>query len=222
MQAIMETVFDICYLTTVMVLGLRMVIGAGKNRQRSLFGWMAVVLGFGDAFHLVPRAYALCTTGLEANAAALGVGKFITSITMTLFYVMLYRVWQGRYRAQNTRGLTAGVLLLAVVRIALCLLPQNDWLNYRQPLFWGVLRNIPFAILGGLMIVLFLRSAKGDGALRWMWLAITLSFGFYIPVVLFSGEYPLVGTLMIPKTLAYVWIVWMGYREYGIRPKSTI
>ena len=46
-----------------------------------------------------------------------------------------------------------------------------------------------------------------------MWLAITLSFGFYIPVVLWADTIPAVGALMIPKTCAYVWIVVMGYRE---------
>ena len=37
-----------------------------------LFGIMAVTLGLGDAFHLIPRAYALCTDGLAAHTAALG------------------------------------------------------------------------------------------------------------------------------------------------------
>ena len=61
------------------------------------FGIMAVVLGVGDSFHLVPRAVALCTTGLENFTAALGVGKFITSITMTVFYILLYYVWRVLY-----------------------------------------------------------------------------------------------------------------------------
>ena len=41
-----------------------------------------------------------------------------------------------------------------------------------------------------------------------------LSFAFYLPVVLLSGMYPLVGMLMIPKTLAYVWVVWMCWQLY--------
>ena len=45
-----------------------------------------------------------------------------------------------------------------------------------------------------------------------MWLTILLSFGFYIPVVLFADTIPLMGMLMIPKTLAYLWTVWIGYR----------
>ena len=57
---------------------------------------MAALLGAGDSFHLVPRSYALWTNGLEANAAALGFGKFVTSITMTVFYLILYYIWLDR------------------------------------------------------------------------------------------------------------------------------
>ena len=57
----------------------------GESRQRSDTMIMAVLLGSGDAFHLVPRAAALCTTGLENFTVQLGLGKWITSITMTIF-----------------------------------------------------------------------------------------------------------------------------------------
>ena len=46
---------------------------------------------------------------------------------------------------------------------------------------------------------------------RWMWLTIVLSFGFYIPVVLWGDVLPVIGLLMIPKTCAYVWTVLIGY-----------
>ena len=215
-QAIVETVFDAVYLCTVITLGILMLKGAKNNKQYALFGAMAVILGCGDAFHLVPRAYALCTTGLEAHAAALGVGKLVTSITMTIFYVILYHIWRKRYEITGRTGLTAAVYLLAAVRIILCAFPQNDWLSYRQPLLWGVLRNIPFAIMGLIIIVIFYQEARrrNDRAFRWMWLAIVLSFGFYIPVVLFAEVVPMIGMLMIPKTLAYVWVVWMGFSEF--------
>ena len=98
MQAIMETLFDAAYLVTVVTLGCIMVKSA-QDRETKLFGWMAVILGCGDAFHLVPRAWALCTDGLAAHAAALGAGKFITSITMTIFYVILYHIDGRRIRA---------------------------------------------------------------------------------------------------------------------------
>lgn len=96
----------------------------------------------------------------------------------------------------------------------LCIMPQNGWLSATAPLSWGIYRNIPFALLGLLMIVLFYQSAKqhNDRAFRWMWLTIVLSFGFYIPVVLWADVVPLIGMLMVPKTCAYVWTVCLGYR----------
>ena len=221
MQAVMETLFDIVYLVSVITIGILMIRGCRGERQFRLFGCMAVVLGAGDAFHLVPRALALCTTGLEHYTAALGIGKLITSVTMTIFYVLLYYVWRLRYQVRGRKGLTAAVYGLAGLRILLCLLPQNQWLSAEAPLSWGIYRNIPFAFLGLLVIILFYRSAKEqkDRAFRWMWLTIVLSFGFYIPVVLWADVVPMIGMLMIPKTCAYVWTVLIGYsamkRECG-------
>lgn len=90
MQAIFETLFDIVYLTTVITLGIKMIKNHNGQKQYLLFGIMAVTLGCGDAFHLVPRAVALCTTGLADYTTALGIGKMITSVTMTVFYVLLF------------------------------------------------------------------------------------------------------------------------------------
>ena len=213
MQAIVETLFDVVYLIGVITIGVLIIWGSKGKRQFKLFGWMAVVLGAGDSFHLVPRALALCTTGLENYTVSLGLGKWITSVTMTIFYVLLYYVWRQRYQIKGQSALTAAVYVLAGVRIALCMMPQNQWLSTEAPLSWGIYRNIPFALLGLLVIVLFYRSAKarGDRAFRWMWLTIVLSFGFYIPVVLWADTIPMIGMLMIPKTCAYVWTVLIGY-----------
>lgn len=213
MQAIVETLFDAVYLASVITLGILMIKGSKKNAQFRLFGWMAVVLGAGDSFHLVPRALALCTTGLENYTVPLGLGKWITSVTMTVFYVLLYYVWRQRYQIRGKAGITMAVYALAAARVALCMMPQNQWLSAASPLSWGIYRNIPFALMGLLIIVLFYQSARqhGDSAFRWMWLTIVLSFGFYIPVVLWADMIPMIGMLMIPKTCAYVWTVLIGY-----------
>ena len=183
MRAVIETVFDIFYLVTVLTVGIRMIRGSKTGTQFRLFGLMAVVLGAGDSFHLVPRALAL------------------------------YYVWRKRYQIEGQKNVTAAVYALSAVRVVLCMMPQNQWLTNHTPLAWGILRNVPFALLGLLIIVLFYRSAKqnNDKAFRWMWLTIVLSFGFYIPVVLWADVNPLIGMLMIPKTCAYVWTVLIGY-----------
>lgn len=213
MQAIFETLFDVVYLVTVITLGILMIRSSKGKKQYFLFGVMAVTLGCGDAFHLVPRAIALCTTGLENYTAALGIGKLITSVTMTLFYVLLYYVWRFRYQVDGKKNVTAAVWVLAVCRIVLCLMPQNAWAGSNPPLSWGIYRNIPFTILGVLVVVLFYKSAKDtqDQPFCFLWLAVVISFACYIPVVLFADTIPSVGMLMIPKTCAYVWVVLIGY-----------
>ncbi len=213
MQAIGETIFDIVYLILVIALGINMIIRSNGNKQYRLFGITAVVLGFGDSFHLVPRVIALCTTGFEDYTVALGTGKFITSITMTVFYLILYYIWRLRYNIKNSEKLTVAVYTLVAARIILCLFPQNNWTGIDAPLSWGIYRNIPFAILGALITVLFYKSSRknDDIRLKNFWLAIVISFGCYIPVVLFADSIPAVGMLMIPKTCAYLWMVIMGF-----------
>ena len=212
-QALGETGFDVVYLVTVITIGILMILKSKGVKQYLLFGIMAVVLGVGDSFHLVPRALALCTTGLESYTVYLGIGKLITSITMTVFYILLYYVWRIRYKVEGKNYLTYTVYGLSLSRVILCLFPQNEWLSADAPLNWGIYRNIPFALLGLLIIVLFFNSAiqNNDKEFKFMWLTIVLSFGFYIPVVLWADVYPMIGMLMIPKTCAYVWTVFIGY-----------
>lgn len=213
MQAIGESIFDIVYLIVVITLGIKMIRGSHTRRQYLLLGIMAVILGLGDAFHLIPRVLAQCTTGMENYTVALGAGKLITSITMTVFYVILYFAWRERYEEKKRKCLTVTVYTLAIVRIILCLFPQNQWISHNPSLAWGIYRNIPFLLLGIIIVMLFYTKTRKnhDKAFRWMWLTIVISFGCYLPVVLFAGSIPMVGMLMIPKTCAYVWAVLIGY-----------
>lgn len=213
MQAIMETLFDIFYLTTVISMGIIMIRKSQKGTVTRLFGIMAIILGSGDAFHLVPRAYSLMTIGLENNLVALGIGKLITSITMTIFYLILYYVLRKRFKIEGHQKTTYTLIVLAVIRVVLCFMPQNMWTSVDAPFVWGIYRNIPFLIMGIIMIVMSYRYAKRDDdkIFKNLWLAILLSFGFYAAVVLGAGTYTLLGMLMIPKTIMYVWIVKMGY-----------
>ena len=211
MQAIFETLFDVVYLITVVTLGFIMIKRSEGERQYLLFGIMAVTLGFGDAFHLVPRAVALCTTGLDNYIAPLGIGKLITSITMTIFYVLMYYAYRERYSVSGESSLTISVWALAIARIILCLFPQNGWTSADAPLAWGIYRNIPFTILGVIIVVLYYRASRNDKAFRWMYLSIIISFACYIPVVLFADSIPIIGMLMIPKTCAYVWSVLISF-----------
>lgn len=221
MQKIFETLFDIFYLTTVIYLGITMMKKSKGSKEFFLFGLMALVLGLGDAFHLVPRAVALNTKGLDAFTFYLGLGKAITSVTMTIFYVLLYYVYKERYKVNNKK-LDITIYILAIARILLSLMPQNKWFSKDAPLSWGIYRNIPFLVLGILIIVLFYQKQKEtrDKNFKYLWLTIVLSFAFYLPVVLFSSKVPALGALMVPKTCAYIWTVLIGYSTMKMEVKN--
>lgn len=216
MQAIMEPIFHISYLISVIFIGFTMIKKSNGNAYYKWFGIMAVILGFGDAFHLIPRIIALQTTGFESHVVSLGFGKFITSITMTIFYLILYYLWKMRFKITNVSKLDVVMWSLAIVRIVLCFFPQNEWFISDSSITWAIIRNIPFAIMGILMIILLYRSGieHNDRNAKKMAIAVILSFAFYIPVVLWARVHFLIGMLMIPKTLAYLWIVFIGFKEF--------
>lgn len=222
-QGIMELLFDAAYLITAMTVGI-LLIAKGKTKFFKMFGIMAVVLASGDAFHLVPRVIALLTTGLEANAFWLGLGKLITSVTMTGFYIILYFILEEEYNPSQKQKLffRISIFAMAILRIVLCALPQNNWFSTEGSLLMGILRNIPFAIIGIEIIVLcfMIYKDKKDKSYFWMAVMVILSFGFYIPVVLWSASVPIIGILMIPKTLAYVGVVIIGLVKYKKYTKS--
>ncbi|MEG1613065.1 MAG: hypothetical protein RR357_02740 [Clostridia bacterium] len=215
LQGIMEMIFDLCYFAIALTVGLILVV-KGKTKYFKLFGIMAIVLASGDSFHLVPRIVSLLGDGMEANAWALGFGQLITSITMTIFYVILYFVWELRAKPEKTTFLRVSIIMLALARIIICCFPQNNWFNLDGNFLFGILRNVPFAIIGIIIIVLSFMQYKqnSDKDYMYMGIAIILSFAFYIPVVLFAGVVPAIGALMIPKTIAYVWIVMIGFSEH--------
>ena len=212
MQAIAEALFDIIYLDRVIAIGTLMIRQCKANLQYKLFGIMAVTLGLGDAFHLVPRAIALCTTGLEDYTVALGIGKLITSVTMTVFYIILMYVWKYTFPDFNIpAAVKAMVWISAIIRIAVCILPQNNWCTEDGNLKLSIIRNAVFAVTGIGVIILYAISGNANGYhMTRMVAAIIISFGCYLPVTLFSKTKPKVGLLMIPKTCAYMCIIAMG------------
>ncbi len=204
-----EAVFDILYLAAATVIGVVLLITSQGNPPRMWAGIMAFVLAGGDAFHLIPRIRVIFTDDEESLRTALGRGKQITSITMTLFYVILYYIGTLIFTLANAGTWAFFVCSLALIRIALCFLPQNQWAERYPPVRWGILRNVPFFTLGATVAALYYVFRKASPGLGLAWLAIILSFLFYLPVVLWANRNPKIGMLMLPKTAVYVWLLIM-------------
>lgn len=211
-----ETAFDLAYLATVLTSAFLLLSGSEISSARWQFGLMALILGTGDSFHLLPRIYAFWDSPEQDHTALLGFGKLIASLTMTVFYVLLWDIGRDYYAGLASGPMTWAVYILAALRILLCLLPQNRWSAKNPPLSWAILRNIPFFLLGMGVMTLFAAGALTRGGFPLLWPAILISFACYLPVVLFASKQPRLGMLMLPKSCAYAAIVLMGFALSGV------
>lgn len=75
MPAIGESIFDVLYLIFAITSGIILLVKAKGRTVIALFGWMTLLLGAGDSFHLIPRVLNYWT---DADyTAALGVGTWM-------------------------------------------------------------------------------------------------------------------------------------------------
>lgn len=215
-MGVIESTFDILYLLSVILLSF-IILRKGivkKEKAIIIFGLMGLLLGFGDAFHLVPRMMSYVVGDFDTYKTALGIGKLITSVTMTVFYYLIYLYYVN---ITNKRNSTINYTLigLMIIRFALLALPGNDWVNNGNELVYGVIRNVPFLIIGIIIVYLFLKTGQDREYLvfKKMGLWIIVSFVCYTIVVLGSGFVPALGAFMLPKTVAYFIVVYLGYKN---------
>lgn len=207
--AVAEIIFDTLYLLSGTVLGLILILNTNES-IRTLYGIMALLLVFGDSFHLIPRMKAAFTQDSKKFIRSLGRGKMVTSITMTVFYALLWHIGLLYFSSSNTNIWTMIIYALSAIRILLCLCPQNRWTEGIESKRWNTYRNIPFLLLGAIVMIFYMTNSISGNIFQHMPIAIFLSFAFYVPVVWGSGRYPKLGMLMIPKSCVYIWIICMG------------
>ena len=210
MRVVFETGFYYLYLVFIIGLGIYLLI----KKKSVYFAIACMILGLGDAFHLIPRAIGLYTKTLDNPSATLalylGVGKLVTSITMTVFYALLYLFIYKRINKTRNIYVDLLVVSLIIARITLLCYPQNQWTTNGSDLYWGIYRNIPFVLLGALVVYLLFKYFRKEKYLSIMWIVVILSFIFYLLVVLLAGTYSWVGMMMLPKTICYIIIGIMG------------
>lgn len=202
-----ELIFDLLYMSIALVIGIYLGVKQVTEGQR-LASIAAFVLVGGDAFHLVPRIRSIWHGDSAPFQKALGFGKLITSITMTIFYLMLWYSLLPYSTISRSSWLTPLMFVLAALRIALCLPKQNEWFALEQPVNWGIYRNIPFFLMGLIVTIISFLEPQLLG----IGIAVLLSFAFYLPVVLWVNKNRMIGMLMLPKCVAYLWVLYLLMR----------
>jgi hypothetical protein len=218
-----EISFNLLYLivvwTMTVIMSVRLKEVTRENYKiANLFRWAFFLLALGDTGHVGFRVAAYALGGLEQNSLLVGIGALATAVTVTFFYVVMLYIWKARFNGKF--GLLEYILLASVpARLIVMAFPQNDWGSVDPPVFWGLFRNLFLIVLGVGVLYLYLRdSVKAkDRLFRWIGYCIFFSYLFYTPVILFSRSIPIIGMLMIPKTVMYVAIQFLAF--YALWPQ---
>ena len=221
-----EVSFDIIYLVVIWGLVLAMYRHRSdvspENRRVAILTMVVFgLLALGDTGHVGFRvlAYALGDTAAQFSLLGiplglLGLGTLASAITVTLFYVLMLAIWRARFDKEY--GAFEYLLLAAaLLRLLLLAVPANQWFSPVPPQPWSTIRNVPLLLQGLGVAYLLLRDAwaNKDRTFLWIGILILVSYACYLPVILFVQQVPLIGMLMIPKTIAYVVICVLAYDE---------
>ena len=161
---IMEAIFDAAYLTFDLVAAILFFIYAKGNTLFVLYGILTLTLCGGDAFHLVPRIIRAVRGTSDKIKRQLGIGLQVSSITMTVFYIILMYIWKLTFpELTMPAAIEAIVWISAVVRIVICLFPQNNWCTDEGNMKLSIIRNAVFAVTGIGVIILYAISGNANG-----------------------------------------------------------
>jgi len=233
MRMYMEIGFNILYLITIWIMVILMIRAQPNVPEKDkpvtkLFIWAFGLLALGDTGHVGFRVWAYALGDLSSTISVfgrelglVGLGALATAYTVTIFYMLVLMIWQRRY---NKPYGWFGALLwaAAVFRLIIMLFPANEWNNTVPPQTWSLIRNVPLMIQGLGAAFLILRDSikTQDKPFTWVGIMILVSYAFYLPVILFVQVMPMIGMLMIPKTLAYVVIAFIAYFSLFKQPKK--
>ena len=176
---------------------------------------------------------------LDSTIFWIGLGLMMTSITVQFFYVGMYYYWRVAEKQKRMKMnsisedeaecsfLLMDLLVISslIVRIVLIFYPQNKYGYPTEDLnVFRLITNIPLYILGILVIYLFLKRSSDKTAeipgfsdvekkvARQSAIWIIVSYVCYSLTISLSWWNPLFGMFMIPKTIAYLVVLFIFYK----------
>ena len=161
---VMEAIFDAAYLIFDLVAAILFFTFSKGNILFVLYGILTLTLCGGDAFHLVPRIIRAVRGSDEKIKRQLGIGLQVSSVTMTVFYIILMYVWKFTFPEMIIPTIVEAVVWIsAVVRIVICMFPQNNWCTDEGNMKLSIARNGVFAVTGIGVIILYIISGNANG-----------------------------------------------------------
>jgi len=203
--SIFEVIFNAVYLITISLIVLTM--NARVNLGYKL-AFYSLILG--DIIHLGTRV-----SSILGDATLIGYGNIAASFSFTAFYIFLFIIWEnGTSQSKYDSWLVMGIILLIIIRCAILTLPINNWGQYD---LMCMIRNAPLVLVQFILGYKMIRDKlKIFNILGWMIVFSALCFSTAIVLL---EQYPMIGMLMIPKTILYVCMAYFIRRHYVLGRK---
>jgi hypothetical protein len=219
-----EISFDIFYLVFIWFLVLKMYTSkkANINNTGHILKLAFLLLAIGDTGHVGFRVWAYALGGLNKtinifnmDLKLTGLGALLTAYLVTILYMLIAKAWYEAFNKRNTK-MYYFLQSLAVFRLIIMAFPQNQWGGLTVPYDWSIYRNIPMIIMGLLLATMMLIDAKkeNNSIFKKFAIYIYISYLFYMPVIFWVRFIPMLGILMIPKTIAYLFMAVLVYKTY--------
>ena len=139
---VMEAIFDAAYLIFDLIAAILFFLFSKGNVLFIFYGILTLALCGGDAFHLVPRIKRVVWGSNERIKKQLGIGLQVSSITMTAFYIILMYIWKFTFPEYKVPVIIEAIIWIsAIVRMVICLFPQNNWCTEEGNRTLSVIRN---------------------------------------------------------------------------------
>ena len=144
----MEAIFDAAYLIFDLVAAILFFTFSQGKILFILYGILTLTLCGGDAFHLVPRIIRAVRGSNDKIKRQLGIGLQVSSVTMTIFYIILMYVWKFTFPEIKIPAMIEAIIWIsAIVRIVICMFPQNNWCTQEGNIKLSIIRNAIMAQL---------------------------------------------------------------------------
>lgn len=214
MLKFIEPILHILYLIPILIMGGYLLGNSGGNKIYKAFGSFALTLALADGIYLLPRMYGVLTTGIKDNLHIIGWGRMGNSIIITILFLIIYDIYNLRYSKAKNDKLNKTLFGLALVRILISLLPGNRWFELEPSSLFALLRFIPLAITGILLIIaIFYHSKKyKDRNFKILLIGLSLALVFLEPRMYNIGEKSVV-IQTIFRSIGLIAIAIIGYKE---------
>jgi len=204
-----EPLMIVAYLAFLLIVGLWVWQQNGRG-ARTLAAAVFVLLA-GEAYRLVPKIVTAINPRAPLPDAA-GLGRFLGYITTAVFFLLLELYRQQRNgRAETPAGKRAeyGIYITFTLAAAVSLVRFNGWMDGDGSWFWMMVRSLLLTAMGITTIFLWTPEIKKDRSLRGLPMAAVVSFACYLPYAILEPLMPELSVLMIFRTAALIWMIWI-------------